>query len=90
MPGKRREGSFKPKYPFSRPSIDLGKHGRVWDDVMVGSVEPDDVVAGVGLISRVEYEGESIKLVSLFGEEKVFDRRASVKAFVKRSDDDPR
>jgi hypothetical protein len=40
--------------PFKRPRIDCGRHGRTWQRVLPGRVEPGDMVPGVGRVETVE------------------------------------
>lgn len=60
MLGNVKRGSGKPK-PFSRPSISLGKHGKVWSDVPAKDLQPGDIVAGVGLLESVDQLFSDVK-----------------------------
>lgn len=69
----------KPK-PFKRPSIELGTHGRTWQDLHPLRLRPGDIVAGKGQVAAV-VEDEFISVTFLSGEVETYDESSS-KVFV--------
>lgn len=79
--------------PFKRPSIDIGKHGREWKEVMVCDLEIGDIVAGKGLVVDVRYVPGSADVELTFSNGEVEQYWGNigdwniVKAFINTSDD---
>ena len=54
--------------PFSRPSVDLERHGKTWKTIPAKDVEPGFNVADIGLIEFVERGKWTLAFVTTTGE----------------------
>jgi hypothetical protein len=52
LPGRRRS---KPR-PFSRPVVELGRHGKSWQSVSPRVLDVGDVIEGAGALRSVPVE----------------------------------
>lgn len=76
------KGGWRPK-PFQRPSVDLTHHGRDWQHVFPGNLQPGDIVAGIGMIDARPLEAfGKMSLVNSLGETHIVDPDQQVYAFV--------
>ena len=78
-----------PKNQFSRPGVDLTRHGRVWKKIPVSEVRPGDRVADFGFVQEImwddsRYQVNSVTLKDRSGGFQRFEPGAIVNAFVKQ------
>lgn len=73
--------------PFKRPSVQLGKHGRVWTHVPATKLIKGDLVASRGLISWTQLDGGNYLCVGFVnGDEINYKLDELVLAFVRKND----
>ena len=77
--------------PFQRPSIDLGRHGRSWQEVPVSSLNLQDIVANFGQVVRItphEAEKDVVYLTFFGGKFGMFNNFDVVLAFIRGGADE--
>lgn len=50
--------------PFSRPAIELGGHGKAWQDVTGKDIELGDVIPGFGRVSSLVRVGNAVSAIN--------------------------
>jgi hypothetical protein len=81
----RPRGAMVPSKPppFKRPSIELGRHGKVWvESFPVDVLRAGYVVSGEGQVTLVERFSESVTVTYFSGATRLYSQWATVRAFV--------
>lgn len=76
--------------PFKRPSISLGSHGRIWQQVRARHLVSGDVVSERGLVDQVVFHGraQQVEVSYLSREVDILEPDEQVFAFARKVETD--